>query len=167
VDLVVKHRDREARVRLERTEGGYRVDVDGATYEVDAVHVDGGVRSLLIGGRQFVVSVRCRGNGRYLVSHAAGSGEVELMDPLAYMAMKAHGAGRGGGVEPVKAYMPGRVVRILVEEGQEVAAGQGIVVLEAMKMENEIQAEHGGTVRKIHVAAGEAVEGGDVLFEMG
>ena len=67
----------------------------------------------------------------------------------------------------MSAQMPGRVVAVLVEEGEAVAAGQGLVVLEAMKMENEIQAEAAGVVTKILVEAGQAVEGGDPLFEVG
>ncbi|TNF74372.1 MAG: acetyl-CoA carboxylase biotin carboxyl carrier protein subunit [Acidobacteria bacterium] len=63
--------------------------------------------------------------------------------------------------------MPGRVVALLVEEGQEVESGDGLVVLEAMKMENEIRAETAGVVRKILVSEGQAVEGGDPLFEIG
>ena len=62
--------------------------------------------------------------------------------------------------------MPGRVVAVLAAEGDAVRAGQGVVVLEAMKMQNEIQAEHDGTIKRICVAAGQAVEGGDLLFEL-
>ena len=62
--------------------------------------------------------------------------------------------------------MPGRVVEVLVEEGARVEAGQGLIVLEAMKMENEIQAEHEGVVKQVFVTAGQAVEGGDPLFEL-
>jgi pyruvate carboxylase subunit B len=62
--------------------------------------------------------------------------------------------------------MPGRVVELLAAEGDEIEAGQGIVVLEAMKMENEISSEHSGTVHKIHVEPGSTVEGGDPLFEI-
>jgi pyruvate carboxylase subunit B len=62
--------------------------------------------------------------------------------------------------------MPGRVVELLVEVGQEVASGQGLVVLEAMKMENEILAESAGVVRQILVEPGQAVEAGDPLLEM-
>ncbi|HRC87621.1 MAG TPA: acetyl-CoA carboxylase biotin carboxyl carrier protein subunit, partial [Thermoanaerobaculia bacterium] len=71
-----------------------------------------------------------------------------------------------GGKRQVRAYMPGRVVAVLVEVGATVVAGQGVVVLEAMKMENEIASERGGVVAKVHVAPGEAVEGGDLLFEI-
>jgi pyruvate carboxylase subunit B len=62
--------------------------------------------------------------------------------------------------------MPGRVVALLVKEGDEVAAGQGVVVLEAMKMENEIRAEHEGRITKLHVEPGQAVDTGSPLFEM-
>jgi biotin carboxyl carrier protein len=63
--------------------------------------------------------------------------------------------------------MPGRVVGIAVAEGDAVVAGQALLVLEAMKMQNEIQAETDGVVRKIHVTAGENVEGDDLLVELG
>ena len=62
--------------------------------------------------------------------------------------------------------MPGRVVAVLVGEGEPVRAGQGVVVLEAMKMQNEIQAEHDGVVKRVCVEPGQAVEGGDLLFEL-
>ena len=89
-----------------------------------------------------------------------------MVDPLTHLARQAHGAAAAG-AHQVSAYMPGRVVAVLVEEGQAVEAGQGLVVLEAMKMENEIQAEAAGVVTKILVAPGQAVEGGDPLFEIG
>jgi biotin carboxyl carrier protein len=62
--------------------------------------------------------------------------------------------------------MPGRVVEILAAEGERVEAGQGVLVLEAMKMKNEIQAESAGVVTRILVDEGQTVEGGDPLFEM-
>ena len=62
--------------------------------------------------------------------------------------------------------MPGRVVSVAVAEGATVEAGQPLVVLEAMKMQNEIQADRAGTVTRVHVAAGQAVEGGDPLLEL-
>ena len=62
--------------------------------------------------------------------------------------------------------MPGRVVTLLVGEGETVKAGQGVVVLEAMKMENEIQTDVAGVVKKIFVEEGQSVEGGDPLFEI-
>ncbi len=175
MELIVRHRDREEELHLERTASGYRVAVGEKSYEVDvavagAASGSGGsgatVHSLLIGGRQHEVTVRRQKGGRYWVSSAAGGGEVEIMDPLTHLARLSHEAS-GGGVQQVTAYMPGRVVEILVEEGDEVTAGQGVMVLEAMKMKNEIQAESAGVVRKLLVEQDQAVEGGDPLFEIG
>jgi len=167
MDLVVRHLDREEQVHLERTEQGYRVTIGERSYDVDVATISGPVHSLLMGGRQHEVAVRPRGNGRYLVSDAADVEEVELMDPLTYLARQSHGGDRGRGGQQVKAYMPGRVVKILVNEGETIERGQGMVVLEAMKMENEIAAEGPGVVIKVLVEAGQAVEGGDPLFEIG
>ena len=68
------------------------------------------------------------------------------------------------GPEKIISQMPGKVVRILVAEGDEVDPGAGLVVLEAMKMENEISTEKGGTVKTVAVTEGEAVEGGALLL---
>ena len=92
--------------------------------------------------------------------------ELTVQDPLAYLASRAHGEAAAHGSQTVTAYMPGRVAAVLVEEGAPVAAGDGVLVLEAMKMENEIQAERDGVVGRILVNLGDAVEGGDPLFEL-
>ena len=167
MELIVRHAGREEEVHLERTESGYRVGVGEASYEIDVARAGGTVHSLLIDGRQHEVAVRRQKEGVYWVTSAAGAGEVELMDPLTHLARSAHDASVAGGAVQVTAYMPGRVVEILVAEGDEVAAGQGVVVLEAMKMKNEIQAETAGVVTKLLVEQDQAVEGGDPLFEIG
>ncbi len=166
MELIVRHLDREEEVHLERTGSGYRVAVGEKHYEVDVAVAGATVHSLLISGRQHEVTVRHQKEGVYWVSSAAGASEVEVMDPLTHLARQAHEA-TGGGIHQVTAYMPGRVVEILVQEGDEVAAGQGVVVLEAMKMKNEIQAESAGVVTRLLVAQDQTVEGGDPLFEIG
>lgn len=170
MDLIALHEDRQEKLAVHRETHGYTVAVGEASYRVDAlkIHEDrqGLILSLRIDGRHFEVAVSPDGDDRYRVASGAVAETVEMMDPLTYMAREAHrGVGRHG-AETVTAYMPGRVVDVLVEEGAEVQAGQGVVVLEAMKMENEIQADSAGTVRKIFVEAGQAVEGGDSLFEI-
>jgi len=69
------------------------------------------------------------------------------------------------GPRPVRAPMPGMVVRVEIESGQSVTAGQGVVIIEAMKMENELKADAAGVVSRVLVAAGQAVEKGQVLVE--
>ena len=166
MELIVRHGEREERVQVRRNDGGYEVVIGGRTYHVDASAARQGLHSLRIDGGQHEVAVRRQGEGAYWVSTVHGSGAVEVSDPLTHLAAQTRGAKGGRRRQTVKAYMPGRVVTLLVEEGREVAAGQGILVLEAMKMENEIRAEHDGTVSKIHVQPGQAVDLGNPLFEL-
>lgn len=171
MDLIVRHLEREEKVKLERHDHGYTVQVGENTYQIDLASARGGsLLSLrLDDGRQYEVAVRRTGNtshGTYHVSSFRGVHAVEVMDPLTHLAeqSRSESAGAKGAV---KAYMPGRVVEILVAEGDEVVKGQGVVVLEAMKMKNEIAAECDGKVVALKVKVGQAVEGGDVLFEIG
>ena len=165
--MIMRTGDREERVRVDRVGSVFVVTVGGLTYEVDEAPLVGGRTSLLFGGEQFEVSVAADGAGRYEVGTRHGRRTVEVYDPLAWLAEQgAHGRDRRR-VSRVTAYMPGRVVAVLVEEGERVASGQGLVVLEAMKMENEIVAENDGVVEKVAVVEGQAVEGGDLLFELG
>lgn len=166
MELVILERGAERRVTIERTRAGFVVEVDGQRLEVDHARAGGRLSSLVIDGRQFELSVEQESEGCYRVAGSGGEEVVEVRDPLTHLARTGGEAGAGG-VREVKAYMPGRVVAVLLEEGAPVRAGQGVVVLEAMKMENEIQSEVDGVVARIHVAAGQSVEGGDLLFEIG
>lgn len=177
MDLIVRHGEREERVKIRQDGDGFAVTVGDRTYQVDAATARAGLRSLRIDGSQHEVAVRTQGESgsregtrreeeTYWVSTSNGSGPVSVTDPLTHLAAQARGGKGGRRQQRVNAYMPGRVVALLVQEGEEVKAGQGVVVLEAMKMENEIRAEHDGTVTKIHVQPGQAVEGGDPLFEL-
>jgi pyruvate carboxylase subunit B len=166
---------REERVSVRRDGDRFAVVLGERRYEVDARALaagDGGgsggvgLWSLIVEGAQHQVAVTPEGDDRYRVSTAAGLHTVGVTDPLTHLARQAHGAAAGGGGDTVTAYMPGRVAAVLAAVGDEVAAGQGVVVLEAMKMENEIAPEHPGRIAKIHVEEGQAVEGGDPLFDL-
>jgi pyruvate carboxylase subunit B len=169
-ELYLVSGDREERVLAEKVATSrYRVSLGDRVYDVDAV--GGGVTwSLLVGGRQCESTVIETGSssGRieYSVSTGLDAQRVEVLEPLAYLTAR-----RGRGQERdrtgvAKAYMPGRVVSFLVQEGEVVAQGQSVLVLEAMKMENEIASEAAGIVTKIYVEKGAAVEAGDPLFEV-
>jgi biotin carboxyl carrier protein len=164
--LVARLGDREESIELERHGSHFRVRVGKTEYEVDATSSGDLGRSFLIDGVQHEIGIRSLGRGRFEVSSPRGLSEVQVLDPLTHLANASRaGEGTDSGAR-VTAYMPGRVVALLVEEGEAVTAGQGVVVLEAMKMENEIQAEIAGTLRRIHVAVGQPVESGDLLFEI-
>jgi biotin carboxyl carrier protein len=179
MELVMLHGEREERVEVRRVEDTFHIRVGEAEYQVDAAPVGPEHHSLRIGDDQYEVSIhREPGRGlsgvdRYTIGGADGRvsanprGDlVEVIDPLTYMAQQARGGSGAGGRQQVTAYMPGRVVAILKEAGDAVEAGEGIVVLEAMKMENEIQAESSGTLTKVLVETGQAVDAGDPLFEI-
>jgi len=165
MELIVRHGEREEKVRVRRDGELYEVSVGERTWTVDARTARGGLRSLRIDGAHHEVAVSVRGED-YWVSTRHGAGPVAVTDPLTHLAAQTRAGGGGKRRQKVAAYMPGRVVTLLVEEGQAVTAGQGIVVLEAMKMQNEIRAEYDGTIIRIHVQPGQNVEGGNPLFEM-
>lgn len=167
--LIIRHGEREEKVEIRRNDHGYEVVVGDRVHHIDAALARPGVYSLLVDGRQHEVAVRPHGTpgeGGWWVSGGGVSAPVSVQDPLAHLATQAVGAKGGRRKQRVTAYMPGRVVALLVQEGEEVKAGQGVVVLEAMKMENEIRAEHDGVVTKFLVQPGQSVDGGNPLFEM-
>lgn len=166
MELVVTVGGRTERVVVEREGEQLRIRVGERSYLVDHAAVGPRHWSILAGGEQFEVAVLPRGEGRWWVSSRRGGMLAEVSDPLTYLARQgASGRGKRRS-EQVTAYMPGRVVSVLVAEGEVVRAGQGVLVLEAMKMQNEIEAEHEGTIKRVCVTAGQAVEGGDLLFEL-
>lgn len=167
MELIVQRGGEDLEVSVRRQGELYQVTVAGRTYRVDVATAGDGLQSLLVDGGQHEVSVRLAKDGRrWLVSSRDGTEAVAVTDPLTHLAREARAAAGGAVLERINAYMPGRVAAVLVAEGARVEAGEGVVVLEAMKMENEIRAERAGVIKTLFVEAGQAVEGGDPLFEI-
>lgn len=163
----------EARFGPEARERAIAVDGEAPAIDValdaggparwDVRAVSPGVFSVLApDGRQTLVSVRRSDEGAR--AHVDGRAiAFDLVDALTARA-RAAGGRRGGAVTgDVKAAIPGRVLRLLVRPGDEVAAGQTLLVLEAMKMENEVRSPREGRVRSVEVESGKPVGAGDVL----
>ncbi len=124
------------------------------------------LRQLLVDGQPSTLAVESVQPGRWGLTHQGERWDVEVVDERTrYIRSLTGGSAgrRGGGI--LKAPMPGLVLRVQVTPGQNVAAGTGVIVLEAMKMENELKAVGAGVVRAVRVSAGEAVEKGQVLIE--
>ena len=131
--------------------------VDGRPVRVDVRMLEPGVMSLLVDGRQY----RCVLDGDGVVIGGRRHG-FAVDDPRSLQGRRGAGAGTEG-PRPVKAPMPGRIVRVLVETGDEVDEGQGVVVIEAMKMQNELKSPKAGRVVRVGVAVGDTVGSGEVL----
>jgi biotin carboxyl carrier protein len=146
---------------------GEQVTVAGRTYAASLGVVAGTpVRQLLLDGCSEALALEADGGGRWALSRRGERFEVEVLDERArHIRSLTGGSERARGPAVLKAPMPGLVVRVQVEAGQSVAAGAGVVVLEAMKMENELRAGAAGVVRVVRVRSGEAVEKGQVLVE--
>ena len=141
-------------------DGRFQVDVDDRTHVVDSRQAGPAMLSLLIGNESIEVSVVSRGD-EYAVETGGRIHRLRLLDERALRRRAGHG-GLTGSPE-VRAAMPGKVVAVLAEEGATVERGQGLLVIEAMKMENEIAAPRAGKVASIRVKPGQAVEAGEVL----
>ena len=146
---------------------GDRVIVDGRAHRATLSVIPGTpLRQLLIDGRPMTLSVEAVGRGRWALTPKGERWEMEVLDERTQHIRSLAGGGdqrRAAGV--LKAPMPGLVVRVQVQPGDKVAAGAPLVVLEAMKMENELKAGAPGIVKSVRVAPGEAVEKGQVLVE--
>ena len=147
-------------VTIERRNGTYSVEIDGVQYEVDSHKLEADFYSILTGGRSYEVSVEATRDG-YRVRHGAAEQLVTLSDP-GRQAREELADSKG--TAAVLSAMPGKVVRVLVNVGDTVEAGQGVMVVEAMKMENEITAPRPGRVSSIAVQPDQAVESGAELL---
>jgi pyruvate carboxylase subunit B len=147
--------------------GADGVRVDGRPVAAELRAVEGTkVRHMIVDGRSLTIIAQ-PGEARTWQVHLDGLRfEAEVLDERTRAIRELTGRSAGPrGPKPVRAPMPGLIVRIEVELGQKVANGQGVAVIEAMKMENELRADGGGTVARILVAPGEAVQKGAVLVE--
>ena len=143
-------------------DGRYRVAVGSEVHDVDARQAAEGIWSLVIGSMSHVVDVSDR-DGISVVEVDGETYRIRVEEETRYIIRTRGGAAAGGG-QVLKAPMPGRVVLLEVAVGQVVKPGDGLVVLEAMKMENEFRAAVAGTVKEIRVEVGQAVNPGDVLL---
>ena len=147
-----------------RREEGARVvaEIAGRRYELEARDLGVGAYLLLHEGTVYQCRVGPGARGVWEVRVGGRTYGVSLADPKRLRG--AQGAvGHDGGRAEISSPMPGKVVRVLVEEGQVVEAGEGVVIVEAMKMQNELKSPKSGTVVELRASAGSTVNAGDVL----
>ena len=148
---------RSGRLTIDGTRFSYQRDAESIDRDFSVEPVTPGSYSVLIGGRSFEVIAagsEIRVNGRAL--------SVEIFDPRSMRGRKSGAA--GAGPQNVAAMMPGKVVRVLVAAGDTIEAGQGLVVVEAMKMQNEIKSPKAGRVVEVKTKPDATVAAGDVML---
>ncbi len=149
-------------VDLEREADRWKITLDGQPVEADAVEVAPHTLSLLLEGQSFEIRVSPLPDGALKLQTGLHDFTAELVDPRAWRGRK-HGALEAEGRQQVFAPMPGKVIRLLVQEGDMVETGQGLLVVEAMKMQNEIRSPKVGKVERLHVKEGQPVNSGEIL----
>jgi biotin carboxyl carrier protein len=156
----------EKTYRVELTQVGERWKclLDGRELPVHAVYGENGVLSLLLDGKSYEVKQEIVGTETsVIVGHERFIASVR--DPRSFRSRSRVGASEQG-VMKIRAPMPGKVVRVLAGVGTQVEAGQSVLVIEAMKMQNELKAPKTGVVKKINVVEGAAVDAGQSLAEV-
>jgi len=153
-------------VTVERSPDGFEVTLDGHRHGVDLIRLNGAVASLRFveDGRSFHVSYDRGRNHDWRIGVGDREFTFEVLSPVEAIGAVASAQGRGASV--VTAPIPGKVVAVTVKPGDEVEPGRPLVVLEAMKMENELTADQAGRVAAVRVAHGDTVEAGAVLVEL-
>jgi len=143
----------------------YRIVIDGNEHVIDGRKLTGHIYSLIKDNRSFTVDVTAK-DDQYTVACEGKSVQLRLLDERrASRPGEGGGSGRDGG-KLIKSFMPGKVVEVLVQVGDEVTKDQGLIIIEAMKMENELRSTAAGKVKEIRVSPGQAVESGELLVEL-
>ena len=160
--LVATLAGREETVDITGGQGRYRIALGGRVWEVDARFVSPGICSLVVDGTSYAAEVT-NDDGACVVGLAGERYAIEVEEYTRHVIRTRGGGAPAGAEQMVKAPMPGKVSQVAVRPGDRVQPGDTLVVIEAMKMENEFKAAFGGTVTDVRVEPGQAVNAGDVL----
>jgi biotin carboxyl carrier protein len=142
----------------------YRIVIDGKERIVNGRQLSAHMYSLLVEDQSFTIDVTEK-DDQYTVSCEGKTFQFSLLDERRAL-RPGEGGSSGVGDTEVRSLMPGKIVEVLVSVGDEVGQDQGVLIMEAMKMENEVRASTAGTVTAILVAEGQAVEAGELLLEL-
>ena len=161
-------KDREHDLTINEADGGIRAQINDRHYEIQ-VHKSGDSSYLIINNREVFncrVELRGKSKERFDVHLKGLSHTVTITDPRR-LRMDENSDRHHHGQTEIVAQMPGKVVRVLVDSGAKVEKGDGVIVVEAMKMQNEMKSPREGVVVAVNVAPGDTVNAGEVLATIG
>jgi len=149
-------------VELERTADHWSITLDGQLLDADAVEIAPHTFSILLDGQSHEIRVAPSPGGTLTLQTGLEEFTAVVLDPRAWRGRR-HASPEAEGRQQVVAPMPGKVVRLLVKVGDTVEAGQGLLVIEAMKMQNEIHSPKSGVVERLLAQEGQPVNAGEIL----
>ncbi|WP_167606036.1 biotin/lipoyl-containing protein [Maribellus sediminis] len=163
----VKIGDRVAWVNLLKQEGNMlEVEVDGKKYEVDLMHTVDGTFSILESGHSYDIELVPNAPKKYTAYTLYDTYDVEVIDAEARYLQNRNAGAAGAAGSNISSPMPGKVVKVMVSEGDEVKEGETVIIISAMKMESEYKAPRDGVIKKIHVKNEDTVDSNQVLIEL-
>lgn len=154
--------DEEYEIEVREVDGRVVADIDGREYDLEVSQPEPGVFLLKTGGRVFEAAVSPGENGDANVHVRGSEFAVSIMDPKRLRGSGGTAHSHDGRAE-IRTAMPGKVVRVLAEVGTEIKKGDGVLVVEAMKMQNEMKSPKDGIVKEIRTAEGTTVNAGEIL----
>ena len=157
-DVTVNGRDYHVELEQKET-GNWAGLVNGEQVAVNAANTASGVLSMLIAGESYEIVAN---PGQQQIAIGGVRYSVEVRDPRSWRTRRGR-AGAQDGAKKISAPMPGKVVRVIAQPGTEVEQGTGVIVIEAMKMQNELKSPKKGKVARVLVGEGAAVNAGDIL----
>ena len=152
-------------VELVRQDGAWKITLDGNPVDADAAEVAPNTFSVLLNRESHQIRIAPRPDGTLTLHTGLAEYHAEVTDPRIWRGRR-HGVLEAQGRQHIVAPMPGKVIRLLVKQGDVVKAGQGLLVVEAMKMQNEIRSPKSGKIEKLFAIEGQAVNAGEVLLSV-
>lgn len=148
---------------LSRNGNNIEVLIDDRKYNLDIVEVENGVYSILLGGKSYNVELTAIDNKKYMVNTLYDSFDIEIIDAESkYLANRK--SDDGDDASQISTPMPGKIVKILVKEGDKVKSGDTVIIVSAMKMESEYKVSTDRTIKKVLVKEGDTIEGNQPLI---
>ncbi len=168
MQIEIPKENREAQVKLVHQEGNkYTFTVDNRTYDLDLLMVERGVYSVLLNGKSFnIETISGDDPKKYVVNTIYTQYEIQIVDAAVKYFRARQGDDTGGIDDKIIVPMPGKIVSVFAQPGQEVTKGETLVIVSAMKMESEYKAGKDGLIKEVLVAEGDTVDGGQVMVTL-